>query len=131
MADTNGDLEQERDKALADGFADQARLLMREYDIWVGDEITALLAKIQALPKSEDPELNTELESLSEELNLIEQSKLPEAKRNLREKCSEIEDGSYSHVMDAYSWIQDGLTRFEIIVRRLISIRVTISRLWD
>jgi len=129
VADSDG-IRPERDNDLVLGFADRSRGLLQDYNEWIYAEIKDLQAKIEAIQATTNGTLSVELEVHTRELEIIEQHRFPEAKRNLRQKCSEIEGGTYDNIMDANQWIQDGLNRFESLARSVLSIRKEIDRVW-
>ncbi len=128
MIADNGDIRKERDDDLVKGFTDRSRGLLIDYEEWILIEIKELQIKIESIQLTTNGA--AELEEQANKLEMIARHKLPEAKRNLRQKCSEIEEGTYDSIMDANQWIQDGLNRFESLTRSILSIRKHIDQVW-
>ncbi len=130
MTTDDGDIRKDRDENLIYGFTDRSRGLLKDYERWLSDEIRELQGKIESIQLTTNDVLPLELQIHSEELEGIERHRFPEAKRNLRQKCSEMEDGIQDSIMDANQWIQDGINRFESLARSVLSIRKDIDRIW-
>ena len=125
---------QDRDDDLAHGFVDRAGLLIRDYQAWILLEIKDCMPKAEALEATlPEGDLKNDVHSAIQRMETIEKYELPEAVKNLRQKCTEIGIGnsSYSDVMDAHQWIEDGLSRFEGLVRGLLSIRKLLDSRWE
>ncbi len=131
MTTDDGDIKKDRDENLIHGFTDRSRGLLNDYERWLSDEIRELQGKIETIQLTTNDVLQLELQIYSEELEVIERHRFPEAKRNLRQKCSEMEDGGQDNIMDANQWIQDGINRFENLARSVLSIRKDIDRIWN
>lgn len=123
---------QDRDDDLVHGFVDRAGLLIRDYKDWILGEIRDCMPKAEALETTlPESDQKSDVHAAIERMVDIEKYDLPAAIKNLRQKCTEIGDGSYHDVMDAHQWIEDGLSRFEGLVRSLSSIRKLVDSLWE
>jgi hypothetical protein len=123
---------QGRDDDLTNSFADRARFLIHDYKDWILLEIKDCMPKAEALEATlPEGDRKNDVSFAIQRMSTIEKYDLPEAVKNLRQKCTEIDDSSYSDVMDAHQWIEDGLSRFEGMVRGLLSIRELLDSLWE
>lgn len=128
----DSEIKDDRDKNLVLAFADRARGLLRDYSGWVEDEIKYCQTKIEAVEVIVGSDnVPDDLKTASDLMNHILRHQLPNAKVNLRDKCKEIEDGSFDSIVDAQQWIQDGIARFESIAWHMLRIRKSVDDHWE
>ena len=115
---------EERDTFLVVSSVVSAALaFLRGYETWIQDELKDLQLRAERVARRAGGNLRQELQAKTQVLRTMEQHDLPEAVRNLRTKIMEINDGTYDDVVDARHYLEEGLYRFDSMVRILLYYR--------
>jgi len=126
------EIRQQQDDDLVDGFRERTKYMMLCYQAWVQPQLNGLLPKAQILAAScnEDP-IKRLLNLKTSRMQQINLHELPEAVKDVTEKCNELRhDGSYN-ILEDYRYLEDCLLRMQGFVRELLEIRKLLDDISD
>lgn len=115
------------DKLIRYGFTPSSRLVCREFREWIQQEVKACKNEVMWLEPACEGKEKEELTHIKERLDDIDRVELLAADNNLDEKLTEIEDGAWDDILDAWQWIEDAISRFERLAREMLTIRNNIA----
>jgi hypothetical protein len=118
------ELRQQRDDDLVDGFRERAKSMMIFYQAWIQSELIEDIKKAGLLEAtSGESAFKQQLQLKIDRLKQINLHELPEAVRNVTEKCNELRRGGSADILEDYRYLQDCLSRLHGLVRELLDIR--------
>ncbi len=131
MMPDSDDLRDERDRRLVNGFISGARGFRLYYWEWIQEEVKDCKFKAEFLEPALSGTVKSSVQAAIQRLEEIDRRELKEVIDNVDTKCSEIEDGAWNNVLDAFPYLEEGLHRFERLVRELLDIRSLLDSLWE
>ncbi len=100
-----------------------ATSLLMGYQGWLQEEVKELTLRAAVCSASCSDPLQSHIEQRINRLRDIQQYELDEAVRALRSKIKEINESAYDSIIDARRYLEDGLYRFESLVRECLECR--------
>ena len=122
MADYSA-LQEERDDDLVTEAWSACRNLSRGFREWIQSELKDSLYRLECIEPTLPAVLRAQANAEIRRMRDIDQTELPEAIRNIDQKISEIRDGAYDNVRDARIFLEEGMSRFDMMVTDLMRIR--------
>ena len=117
------DDQEERESYLIIQLISGTTVLLTGYKDWVHDEVEALLQLGRHLEYSNDGLAQRMVQLEIRRLEAIRDDDLGTAKESVESKIKDINNGTYDNVIDARRYLEEGLYRFETILRDLLSCR--------
>ena len=119
----------ERDDALVKGLCQAARTTRMELREWIEMELKAVLIEAQIQEELLEGEIGDRAHATIERLHSITYRDLPEAITNYDDAMTDVSQGGYGNVHDAYDQLQKECSVLERITRDLLDIRTFIGEL--
>ncbi len=119
----------ERDDALVKGLSQAARTTRMELREWVEMELKAVLVEAELQEGLLDGEIGHRVHATIERLRVINHRDLPEAITNYDDAMTDVLQGGFADVHDAYDLLQKECPVLVRIVRELLDIRNFIGEL--
>ena len=129
------DRQEKRDKYLVNfQLITATSNMLQGYVDWILEEVDSLHKLAERLEYGGDSYSQRMLMWETRRLDNIRDNDLPEAKENVKQQMLEINEGSYSDIVDARRYLEGGLYRLETLVRDLLQCRVRLEGFeqeWD
>ena len=133
MAPDDNEFRLERDNRLVSQFVQRVIDCRRDYYEWIQEEVKESLTQIWCIEATSTGEVKRQAGRIAERLKSINKHELVEITENIKRRCDEIREGAWDdrNPMDAYHYLEEGLSYYKNIVQELIQLRRTLAGLVD
>ena len=98
-------------------------MLLSGYLDWVTAEAQTLERLAKRMEYAGDSYAQKMVQQEIRRIQNINEHDLPYAKESVRTKIAEVSDGDFSDIIDARRYLEEGLYRFEVLIRDLLACR--------
>ena len=98
-------------------------MLLSGYRDWVTEEAQNLVRLTRRLEYAGDSYAQGMVQQEIRRIQAIEEHDLPAARQSVQDKIVEVSDGAFSDIIDARRYLEEGLYRFETLIRDLLACR--------
>jgi len=133
MAPDDNGFRLERDNRLVSQFVQRVIDCRRDYYEWIQEEVNESLTRIWCIEAASSGAIKRQAQRVDDRLQSINSQELVEITNNIKRRCDEIMDGAWDdrNPMDAYQYLEEGLSYYKNIVRELIQLRKTLDGFVD
>ena len=123
----------ERDNSLVSQFVLRVIDRRRDYYEWIQNEAKESLIQIRCIEAASSGEVKRQARRVASRLKKINGYEIVEITKDNDRRCVEIKEGGWDdrNPMDAYQYLEEGLSYYKDIVRELIQLRGTLDGLVD
>ena len=104
-------------------LASATQVLLSGYLDWVSAEAQSLERLAKRMEYAGDSFAQRMVQQEIRRIQDINEHDLPEAKDSVQAKIVEVSDGDFSDIIDARRYLEEGLYRFEVLIRDLLACR--------
>lgn len=115
---------EERDSSLVvKAVVASATGFLTAYQSWLYEEVKELQQRCADCSSKFNDPLKSKIETRITRLSDIDKYEIVEAAKELRVKISDVNGGAYDNIVDARRHVDEGVYRFESLVRECLDIR--------
>lgn len=123
----------ERDNSLVSQFVQRVIDRRRDYYDWIQEEVKDSLIRARYIEVTYSGKVKRQAKRVAGRLRSIHTNELVEITNDIKARCADIGAGGWNdrNPMDAYYYLEEGLSHYKDIVQELIRLRKSLDGLVD